>query len=895
MSAFASFVVVVVILLSTTSRCVAAFGGRWLPHFARQHCVSLTDRTRRRTQRHNRRWNLVAFPSDIGDLYPSDGRPNAHHQPWESRPPQSVATATKSALDLPNDFNMAVQRLTADLAESIRVGNPDNAFTAIQGLFQLLRDTTSTSDDDETTLRWSAAVDASIQNYLVVALASTDRSTLLTGVRVLHMVLSSSSTATSSSINNKNINMNGIHPRYQSIPGTTIVSAISALSKLDKKTRHPNNNDNNVVDRMHNTITSCMFASQFCPLNESYRLLQRLITGMGVREYRNTNSKSKRGRQQTKLQEREFVNVLHGFCTAGDMVMAHRIVAMQERCLHAPPVSLASYSVLIKGYGHQQDLDSVERILERAVANGIQADVIMLNILIDAYINCNEMSKAETVFVAMKRGDTWGGSPTPPHLPNRRTYNTILKGYAKLGALSRAQKLSTEMKRLKLWDSVSTNTLVHAAVTAGDWAFAEHVLTTQTFVRESRKDSARRQQQHPNVQAYTELLDGYIKSDQLDRALAVMQTMQRRRVEPNEVTYTCLMSGLGRLQKVKLARKTLAFMEESTGIRPTTKMYNALISGLVHCKTSSLELDECVDEGMKVLRDMIQAGVQPNSVTVSVLVEALGRCRIPRVTEAKLLVEKIERKQLISEGNTKVATALLRTYGKAGDIQGVIKSFHSLKTPDTVAVNAFMDGCCRCHREKLAWGANERYFRKSTALSPDVITYSILLGALTKLSSTDARKKARDMYQEMRMSRRILPDNGLVDLILKYMIRIGASQSLSKRDVQWLLTVLKDAEQLEWSDDQLERRKRAVRTFLSENVRDVWRTDDPNLLSAVDDGDDNLFQRKGWNKVDSGFRLWGGNAMASTKEQNNIDVAAEKCKFLESHGWNDMKSGFRLF
>ena len=48
---------------------------------------------------------------------------------------------------------------------------------------------------------------------------------------------------------------------------------------------------------------------------------------------------------------------------------------------------------------------------------------------------------------------------------------------------------------------------------------------------------------------------------------------------------------------------------------------------------------------------------------------------------------------------------------------------------------------------------------------------------------------------------------------------------------------------------------------------------------------DNLFQRHGWNEVDSGFRLWGPG-------KKNEDAADD---FLQSKGWNDIDSGFRVF
>jgi hypothetical protein len=56
------------------------------------------------------------------------------------------------------------------------------------------------------------------------------------------------------------------------------------------------------------------------------------------------------------------------FCNAGGMTMEqnNHIVALQERTRHAPPLSPAAYSVLLKGYGLRHDLSNVQTVLQRA-------------------------------------------------------------------------------------------------------------------------------------------------------------------------------------------------------------------------------------------------------------------------------------------------------------------------------------------------------------------------------------------------------------------------------------------------------------------------------------------------------------------------------------------------
>ena len=54
-------------------------------------------------------------------------------------------------------------------------------------------------------------------------------------------------------------------------------------------------------------------------------------------------------------------------------------------------------------------------------------------------------------------------------------------------------------------------------------------------------------QTHPNIEAYTSLLDAYAKSGRLHKALNILQIMRKRGVRPNVYTYTCMIGALGML------------------------------------------------------------------------------------------------------------------------------------------------------------------------------------------------------------------------------------------------------------------------------------------------------------------------------------------------------------
>ncbi len=121
------------------------------------------------------------------------------------------------------------------------------------------------------------------------------------------------------------------------------------------------------------------------------------------------------------------------------------------------------------------------------------------------------------------------------------------------------------------------------------------------------------------------------------------------------------------------------------------------------------------------------------------------------------------------------------------------------------------------------------------------------------------------------------------------MIEYGQNDSLLAADVRFVAGVLRDAEKLEWGEGQLERRKRAVQTIMTGRIAGTWEEESELYgLRSADDYEDQLFKKHGWNKVDSGFRLWGADLMQGSRRKSQQD------DFLQSKGWNNVDSGFRI-
>jgi len=732
---------------------------------------------------------------------------------------------------------------------------------------------------------------------------------------------------------------------YDNLPKGVIVKALAAVTRLQERCQRDYRVD--MADE-----------STFIHPDTAFRLLQRLVTGVGVRNSHQSKhfanpkkktisgdddddnrSSSIRSKKVAPLYEVDFNRVLNIYSSTGKMDMAHRVIALQERTPHAPALSPVTYSILVKGYGKLCDAENIDMLLRHAAAtddsqNIMKPDTIFFNSLMDAYINCGQLHKAKTILMAMVLNDKFINgaidrkytardlvsnennfftfAPRVCPSPNLRSYNILLKGFSKQGFLEDALNLAEEMKTLGSlsgdvgfwWDHVTTNTLVQTAVVAMEFEIAQDILDENTVSKESIRES--RRYDHPNADAYTTLMDGYAKDGKLKQAISLLQTMKIRNMEPNEYHYSCLIGSLAREGNIDHAEKMLAHVR-STGLidrKHQRTIYNAYISGLVKQNRRDEkndaydDHDRYVDKALMTLREMINERIMPDANTVAIILDGFGRCLRPRMKEAVTLVEKLETQKIIPTNHIRVTTALIRVCASCHNLDGAITCFRRISHPDLVAINALIDAAVRTGNEKVAIETFGRYFDgKIPRAVPDVISFSTLIGAYMRKGTFDGCNAARKLYQDMRFQRRILPDKGLVDIIVKGMVETSRACGVQAADARFVAGVLRDAEKLDWEEGQLDGRKMVTAFAMEKHAANAWE-EEAELYglwkrdSSTSKSDDNMFERHGWNEVDSGFRLWGAGKKESEGKKDSDQTADG---FLKSKGWNDMDSGFRIF
>ena len=110
------------------------------------------------------------------------------------------------------------------------------------------------------------------------------------------------------------------------------------------------------------------------------------------------------------------------------------------------------------------------------------------------------------------------------------------------------------------------------------------------------------------------------------------------------------------------------------------------------------------------------------------------------------------------------------------------------------------------------------------------------------------------------------------------MVNGGHLLGFSEHDIVFTTSVLHDARKLEWPSGSLRRRETILKNVLMGRKSNILEGDDV----------DPLFKKKNWNRINSGFRLWGGDNKKQKQETPAPDA------FLASKNWGSFDSSFRI-
>ncbi|KAL9998492.1 putative tetratricopeptide-like helical domain superfamily [Helianthus debilis subsp. tardiflorus] len=236
----------------------------------------------------------------------------------------------------------------------------------------------------------------------------------------------------------------------------------------------------------------------------------------------------------------------------------------------------------------------------------------------------------------------------------------------------------------------------------------------------------------PNVFTFSTLLDGLIREDRIIETERLFKKLIKHKLcEPNVVMHSTMIKGLCKVGNNDIAIGLLRLMDER-GCKPDIYAYSTIIDSL--CK------DKMIEDAFKLFNEMVFAkGIQPDVITYTSLIH--GLCNLGRWDEVSELLKEMEEDVRISP-DIQTFSILVDAFCKEGRVD------------EAEAVIDIMvervNGYCKSLKIEEAMHMFHEITRKG--LKPDIVSYSTMLQGLFRVARCgDARK----LFDEMRAAGQI--------------------------------------------------------------------------------------------------------------------------------------------
>lgn len=258
------------------------------------------------------------------------------------------------------------------------------------------------------------------------------------------------------------------------------------------------------------------------------------------------------------------------------------------------------YVNMVRCLAREHDVSGLRHLLEQMQNDGAELDAVSRNKALAMCVNENEMTMAELVLA----------SDVCSEALDVVSYNTLLKGYSKVGDSRRCSSLSREMEaKCVAPSSVTFGILLDAAAKRKDRAGTRELL-----------QAIRRSDMTCNVVHYTSILKGLVSAGFLDEAMEMLGEMRSRPgTTPDLFAYMTVLRALGEGGRAREGVAILQQMRENEVVIDEIA-FHSVLDGCTHGQQSGQEV-------LQLLAQLVDLGLQPSTATLSIVLKALSRTR----------------------------------------------------------------------------------------------------------------------------------------------------------------------------------------------------------------------------------------------------------------------------
>jgi len=266
--------------------------------------------------------------------------------------------------------------------------------------------------------------------------------------------------------------------------------------------------------------------------------------------------------------------------------------------------SQKDYGNMVRAASSQGDWTGCLKLISEMGDMGIEVDSVIYNTALATCVAAGQTDHARALLSVMESSQD--------SVADVITYNTLAKGYGKLGQLDKCFELYQHMRDRGITPSqVTYGILLDCCINERQVERAAEVFDTMT------KEGC-----VMNTVLYTTLIKGFARAEQVDQAMKVYERMRAdagQGITPDLITFSILIKANSDAGRMEEALKLLERMMD-LHLVPDEVVFNNLLSGCV--RTSDVAL------GRQLYRNMVEVGLRPSSATFSILIRLYAGCKV---------------------------------------------------------------------------------------------------------------------------------------------------------------------------------------------------------------------------------------------------------------------------
>ncbi|PPD88044.1 hypothetical protein GOBAR_DD15036 [Gossypium barbadense] len=450
-------------------------------------------------------------------------------------------------------------------------------------------------------------------------------------------------------------------------------------------------------------------------------------------------------------------------------------------------LDVRAYTTILHAYSRSGKYQKAISMFEKMKEIGLSPTLVTYNVMLDVYgkmgrswnkilglldemrskgLEFDEFTCSTVISACGREGllneakEFFSGLKSQGYVPGTVTYNALLQVFGKAGVYSEALSILKEMEDIQL-----------------PGRFGAAVIETMT------KKGVR-----PNAITYTTVINAYGKAGKEDKALRLFHRMKQSGCVPNVCTYNAVLGMLGKKSRSEEMIMILCDMKES-GCSPNRITWNTMLA-------------LCGNKGMHkyinlVFREMKNCGFEPDRDTFNTLISAYGRCgadidamkmykemiRVgftPCVTTYNALLNALARRgdwkaaesviqDMKNKGFRPSETSyslMLQCYAKGGNVKGIETIEKEISVghiyPSWMLLRTLVLANCRCR----AVEGMERAFQElqKNGYKLDLVLFNSMLSIFSKNNMYERAHEMLHLIRESGLTPDLVTYNSLMDM-----------------------------------------------------------------------------------------------------------------------------------